>query len=81
MMKDFNSAFIPATKSQDNISRSRPSGGLGIFWRHSLDGVVTILNHPNSRRAHGVVYDSKYLIVNTYFPVDPKTDNFDDLSY
>ena len=77
-LKDFNSAFIPASKTSDFISAGRPSGGLGIFWRHSLDSAVNIINHPNSTRVHAVSFDSKYLLVNCYFPVDPKTALFND---
>ena len=74
----YNSAIVPASKTNEFISVGRPSGGLCIFWKRSLDNVVTIINHPNSRRVHAIDFDSRYLIVNAYFPVDPKTANFDD---
>lgn len=77
-LRSYNSTFVPATKSDMFISSGRPSGGLGLLWKHSLDNMISINRHPNSKRVHAVTFDSKILIVNTYFPVDPKTENFDD---
>ena len=78
LLSDFSSAFIPANKTSDYITGGRPSGGLGIFWKRALDSAVNIINHPNSQRVHGVSFDSKYLILNTYFPVDSRSASFDD---
>ena len=78
-LKSFNSTFIPAVQSNTSISSAgRPSGGLGLLWKHSLDKMVNIVRHPNSNRVHAVTFDSKFLIVNTYFPVDQRSGNFDD---
>lgn len=77
-LKSYNSTFVPAVKSNISISSGRPSGGLGLLWKHSLDNLINIIRHPNSNRVHAITFDSKFLIVNTYFPVDPKVDNFDD---
>ena len=78
-LKSFNSTFIPAVQSNTSIiSAGRASGGLGLLWKRSLDKLVNIVRHPNSYRVHAVTFDSKFLIVNTYFPVDPRTNTFDD---
>ena len=78
-LASYSSTFVPAVKSNNSISSGRPSGGLGILWKHSLDKLVNIIrkNNDNSR-VHAITFDSRFLIVNTYFPIDPKTDNFDD---
>ena len=77
---NFDSFIIPATKSNDTIYSGRPSGGLCIFWRHSLNNCIKVIKHPDSTRVQAIDFQGKYLIINTYFPTDPRTPNFDDFA-
>lgn len=75
---NYDSFILPATKSCDRVSTGRPSGGLCIFWKRSLNNCIKIIKHPNSTRVQAIDFQGKYLIINTYFPTDPRTPNFDD---
>ena len=77
-LSNYDSFIIPAIKSSDHISTGRPSGGLCIFWRRALNNVIKIIKHPDSTRVQAIDFLGKYLIINTYFPTDPRTPNFDD---
>ena len=74
----FNSFIIPASKSNHCVNSGRPSGGLGIFWKKSLNCNVKMLKHPNSVRVHAIELFNNYLLINSYFPTDPQVVNFDD---
>ena len=76
---NFESFLLPASKKNNVVCAGRPSGGLGIFWRKSLNNNVRIIKHPDSNRVQGVELFNKYVIINTYFPTDPNRLNFDDL--
>lgn len=81
MFSDYEFFTIPAYKSNEAIHRGRPSGGLGMFYHKSIEKYVHHITVPNSRRVHGMsvdLPDHKLLIVNVYFPNDPRTNNFDD---
>ena len=79
-MPGFNSFIVPATKQTNVVSSGRPTGGLALFWRKSIQNLVKVKLHPTSSRVHAVEFMSNYLIINCYFPVDPKTANFDDFN-
>ena len=74
----FNSYILPANKSNKSLSCGRPSGGLGIFWKHSYNKMIKIVKIPNSTRIQAIDFDNKIIIVNCYFPTDTQDNNFDD---
>ena len=74
----FNSYILPANKSNKSLSCGRPSGGLGIFWKHSYNKMIKIVKLPNSTRIQAIDFDNKIIIVNCYFPTDTQDNNFDD---
>ena len=76
-LNKYESFILPAVKTSNKISAGRPSGGLSIFWKPSLNKIVNIIKHPNSFRVQGIEV-GKNLVINTYFPVDPRVANFDD---
>ena len=72
---------IPAVKNNDVLHRGRPSGGLSIIYHQMLCKVATPLRVPNSSRVQGLkvnLSNSPLLIINSYFPNDPRTVDFDD---
>ena len=75
---DFESFLLPATKNNATVCSGRPSGGLGIFWKKSLNKVVNLVKHPDSHRVQAIELFNNYVIINTYFPTDPQVLNFDD---
>ena len=72
------SFIIPASKSNNCVSSGRPSGGLGILWKKSLNDNIKLIKHPDSLRAQAIKICGNYLLINSYFPNDPQTVNFDD---
>ena len=74
-LNEFESFFLPAVKNSNNISAGRPSGGICIFWKPSLNKIVNMIKHPNSSRVQGIEIGNN-LILNTYFPVDPRVATF-----
>ena len=76
-LNQFESFFLPAIKNSSNICAGRPSGGLCIMWKPSLNKIVNIIKHPNSTRVQGIELGNN-LIINTYFPVDPRVAVFND---
>ena len=76
-LNEFESFFLPAVKNSNNISAGRPSGGICIFWKPSLNKIVNMIKHPNSSRVQGIELGNN-LILNTYFPVDPRVATFND---
>ena len=78
-LSTFDSFIVPATKSDNYVSGGRASGGLATFWKRSLNNYIKTIKHPDSTRVQGIVFQDKYLLINTYFPTDPKTPNFNDL--
>ena len=79
--KDFCVFSIPASKTNSNLSKGRPSGGLAIIYRKYLEGIATEIIVPESKRVQGIhlnINNSGYVFVNIYMPTDPQTNNFDD---
>ena len=76
-LNKYESFILPAVKTSNKICAGRPSGGLSIFWKPSLNKIVNIIKHPNSSRVHGIEL-GQTLVLNTYFPVDPRIANFND---
>ena len=76
---DFESFLLPAIRVGRNEFSGRPSGGLGIFWCKALNNFVKIVKHPDSSRVQGIELFEKYVLLNVYFPTDPKVNVFDEL--
>ena len=74
---NLNSFIIPAIKQNNYISAGRASGGLAIFWKSSLNDKVKVVSHHSSR-VHAVEFDSKLIIINSYFPCDSQSNNFNE---
>ena len=72
--------IVPAKKNNSQVSRGRAKGGLATIWNKTLTKYVSKANSDNYR-----VQATKFslprggiLVINAYFPCDPRTDNFDD---
>ena len=79
--KEFCVFSIPAYKTNNVISRGRPSGGLSIIYRKYLEGFVTEIIIPESKRVQAIhvkINNNAYVFINIYMPTDPQTNNFDD---
>lgn len=76
--KNFNSHILPATKKDNVLCSGRPSGGLGIFWKNSLNKLVKPVAIPNSNRIQAIDFNDKVIILNCYFPCDSQNNNFND---
>ena len=79
--KDYEVFSIPAVKNNNQVHRGRPSGGLSLIYHQSLCKFATQMRVPNSTRVHGLKLNlphSPMLVINTYFPNDPQTVDFDD---
>ena len=72
--------IVPAAKSNDNISKGRGKGGLALIWKKNLTKFITKIPSDNFRlqAVKFSIPDSEFLLVNAYFPCDPRSDNFDD---
>ena len=77
-LSNLESFMIPAVKLNNVVWSGQPSGGLGIFWRKTLNSSVNIIKHPDSLRVQGIELCKKYIVINTYFPTDPQALNFND---
>ena len=75
---DFNSVILPATKDNNIMSKGRPSGGLAIFWKNSLNKYVKPINIPNSTRTQAITLNNNLIIINSYFPCDTQDENFNE---
>ena len=72
--------IVPAKKNNSQVSRGRAKGGLATIWNKTLTKYVSKVKSDNFR-----VQATKFslpsggiLVINAYFPCDPRTDNFDD---
>ena len=79
--KNHDMYIKPAKKSDNNVSRGRPSGGLVTMWRKELTQYVSQAKCDNFR-LQGTIFSlsesNKIMFLNTYFMCTPNTDNFDD---
>ena len=72
--------ITPAAKSNDSVSRGRGSGGLVTMWNKRLTKYVSKVSSNNFRllATKFSLPDWDLLLINVYFPCDPRTENFDD---
>ena len=72
--------IAPAYKDSNQVSRGRGKGGLATLWDKSLTKYVSKVA-SNSFRLQGTKFSfpgGTFLLLNTYFPCDPRTNNFDE---
>ena len=72
--------IVPAYKDNNQVSRGRGKGGLVTMWKKYLTKYVSRVQCNNFRlQATKFSFPNcPVLIINSYFPCDPRTDNFDD---
>ena len=72
--------IVPAMKNTTQVSRGRGSGGLVTLWSKSLTKYVSKINCTNYRlQATKFSFPGgPLLIMNSYFPCDPRVANFDE---
>ena len=74
---------VPAFKSSTNITRGRPSGGLGFLYCNSLSKNIERVLCPNSSRVQCIKLNLNnnvsYIFINVYFPVDQRNGEIDEL--
>ena len=75
---NYESFIIPATKLDNRVRYGRPSGGLCIFWKKSLNSNIKMIRHPDSLRVQAISFCDNYLLINSYFPNDPQAGNLDE---
>ena len=79
--KDYEVFSIPAFKNNDTVHNGRPSGGLSLIYSHDVSQFVTRITCPNSFRVQGLKINfpgDNFLVINTYFPNDPRSNNIDE---
>ena len=79
--ENFCAFSLPASKTNSVISKGRPSGGLTVLYRKTLEPFVTEITIPDSKRVQAIHFKqggSAYVFINVYFPTDPQCDNFCD---
>jgi hypothetical protein len=72
--------IVPAHKNTSQVSKGRGKGGLATIWRKEMTKYVSKIKCDNYRlQATKFNFPSgPILVINTYFPCDPRTINFDD---
>ena len=80
--KDYQAFSLPAHKKNSNINRGRPSGGLSILYRKSLEQFITEITIPESNRVQAIHFKKDteaHVFINVYLPNDPQCANFCDI--
>ena len=72
--------IVPAIKDNRQVSKGRGKGGLVSIWSNKITKYVSQIKCENYRlQATRFDFPSgPLLVLNTYFPCDPRTRNFDD---
>ena len=72
--------IVPAHKDKNQVSKGRGKGGLATLWDNKITKYVSKIKCENFRlQATKFNFpNGPLLILNTYFPCDPRTANFDD---
>ena len=72
--------IVPAHKPTTQVSKGRGKGGLATIWEKNLTKYVSKIQCDNFRiQATKFEFPSgPLLVINSYFPCDPRTINFDD---
>ena len=73
--------ITPAVKNNNTVTAyGRASGGMATMWKKSLTKYVSKVP-TDSSRVQGTKFDlpsGALLVVNTYLPCDPRTNNMDE---
>ena len=72
--------IVPAVKSNTSVSRGRGSGGLTTMWRKTLTKYAARVacDNPRVLGTKFTLPDCSLLLINAYFPCDPRVEDFDD---
>ena len=72
--------IVPAYKNVNQVTKGRGQGGLATIWKKSLTKYVSKLSTNNFRlQATKFSFPKCHLlVVNAYFPCDPRISNFDE---
>ena len=68
----YNVHFTPATKNNSVISRGRPSGGLFILWKKTLNNKVNVLKIKDNYRIQAIEIEKKSFYVIVISHVTPR---------
>jgi hypothetical protein len=79
-LKKLDMFIVPAHKENNQVSKERGKGGLATIWDKNITKYVSKIKCENYRlQATKFEFPSgSFLVINTYFPCDPRTINFDD---
>ena len=71
---------VPAVKHNNYVSRGRGSGCLATIWKKELTKFVSRVKCDNPRLLGTRFNFPKWniLMINCYFPCDPRSENYDD---
>ena len=72
--------IVPACKDNSQVSKGRGSGGLATMWDKGLTKYVAQVK-CSSARLQATKFSlptGSLLLLNTYFPCDPRVNNFED---
>ena len=78
---NYETFSIPAYKNNEFLHKGRPSGGLSLIYSRNIMNCVEHITVPNSYRVQGIKVkfpQQNYVFINTYFPTDPRVENFDE---
>jgi hypothetical protein len=72
--------IVPAVKNSSQVSRGRGSGGLVTLWDKGLTKYVSKISCSNYRlqATKFSLPSGAFLVLNGYFPCDPRVENFDE---
>ena len=71
--------IVPAKKDASQVSKGRGKGGLATIWNRSLTKYVKRVHCTNFRLQATLfeIPDCTLLVINTYFPCDPRSEQAD----
>ena len=72
--------IVPAYKENSQVSKGRGKGGIATLWNKNMTKYVSKIKCNNYRiqATKFSLPSGPLLIINSYFPGDPRTENFDD---
>ena len=72
--------IVPATKDITQVTKGRGKSGLVTLWKNCLTRYVSKIDTSNFRiqATKFSIPGSHFVLVNAYFPCDPRVDNFDE---
>ena len=81
LLPDNLCVYSVAAFKEEDIRRGRGKGGLSMIWPKCLDKFITRIPSKSTKRVQACLINfprTKILWLNSYFPTDPQTPNFDD---